>query len=215
MAKPTRNGNKKHEETPPQDVRIDDKPPMEPATGTDVATMSNTLPSAPPIVMDEGRAALALLDELGETSEGHGISRSAEDIIIPSIMVLQGLSPQVDPGNPAFIEGARVGAIWMRNYSTPIVDGKEGAAKGAEGAVASEIDAEALTLSKTVEGHLNDITKLGTKARPYGDSRLVMKEIMEAGKAVPDPGGVPGGLRWDVPGAVNGSKGTWELELHP
>ena len=39
---------------------------------------------------------------------------------------------------------------------------------------------------------------------------------MEAGKAVkavPDPGGVPGGLRWDVPGAVNGSKGTWELVI--
>ena len=35
---------------------------------------------------------------------------------------------------------------------------------------------------------------VGTKARPYGDSRLVMKEIMEAGKAVRDPGGVPGGL---------------------
>ena len=91
----------------------------------------------------------------------------------------------------------------------------EGAESGAKAGVGSEIDAEALTLSTTVEGHLSDITKLGTKARPYGDSRLVMKEIMEAGKAVPDPGGVPGGLRWDVPGAVNGSKGTWELVIDP
>jgi RHS repeat-associated protein len=89
----------------------------------------------------------------------------------------------------------------------------EGGAKGAEGAAAGGIDAEALTLSKTVEGHLDDITKFGTRVRPYGDSRLVMKEIMEAGKAVPDPGGVPGGLRWDVPGTVNGSKGTWELVI--
>ena len=38
---------------------------------------------------------------------------------------------------------------------------------------------------------------------------------MEAGKAVPDPGGVPGGLRWDVPGAVNGTQGTWELVIDP
>jgi RHS repeat-associated protein len=91
----------------------------------------------------------------------------------------------------------------------------EGAAKGAEGAAASGIDAEALTLTKTLEGHLSDVTKLGTKARPYGDSRLVMREIMDAGKAVPDPGGVPGGLRWDVPGAVNGSKGSWELVIDP
>jgi hypothetical protein len=42
-----------------------------------------------------------------------------------------------------------------------------------------------------------------------------MKEIMEAGKPVPDPAGVPGGLRWNVPGAVNGSKGTWELVIDP
>jgi RHS repeat-associated protein len=91
----------------------------------------------------------------------------------------------------------------------------EGAAKGAEGAVASEIDAEALTLTKTVQQHLDDISKFGEKARPYGDSRLVMQEIMKAGKAVPDPGGIPGGLRWDVPGALNGSKGSWELVIDP
>ena len=63
----------------------------------------------------------------------------------------------------------------------------EGGAKGAEGAAAGGTDAEALTLSKTVEGHLDDLGKFGARARPYGDSRLVMREIMEAGKAVPDP----------------------------
>jgi filamentous hemagglutinin len=40
-----------------------------------------------------------------------------------------------------------------------------------------------------------------------------MKEIMEAGKAVPDPGGVPGGFTLGCSGAVNGSKGTWELVI--
>ncbi len=127
MAKPPRNGNKKHEEAPHEEVPMQGIPPQEPATGTNVA-IGNEMPptSMPPTAMDEGHAALTMLEEMGETSEGRGVSRSAEDIIIPSIMVLQGLSPQVDPGNPAFIEGARVGAIWMRNYSTPIIDGKEG-----------------------------------------------------------------------------------------
>jgi hypothetical protein len=34
---------------------------------------------------------------------------------------------------------------------------------------------------------------------------------MKAGRPVPDPGGIPGGLRWDVPGTCNGAKGIWEL----
>ena len=40
-------------------------------------------------------------------------------------------------------------------------------------------------------------------------------EIMEAGKSIPDPGGIPGGLCWDVSGAFRGVDGAWELVLHP
>lgn len=39
--------------------------------------------------------------------------------------------------------------------------------------------------------------------------------IMDGGKPIPDPGGVPGALRWDVPGTMNGSSGSWELVVDP
>ena len=38
---------------------------------------------------------------------------------------------------------------------------------------------------------------------------------MAGGKPIPDPGGVPGALRWDVPGTFNKSTGTWELVIEP
>jgi hypothetical protein len=40
-----------------------------------------------------------------------------------------------------------------------------------------------------------------------------MREIMRGSDAKRDPGGVPGGLRWDTPGALNGREGTWELVI--
>ena len=75
------------------------------------------------------------------------------------------------------------------------------------------IDPFDLNLSQTVQNHLDDITKAGTQARPYGDSRLLIGEIMEAGSPIPDPGGLPGGLRWDVTGTFNGRQGAWELVI--
>lgn len=45
--------------------------------------------------------------------------------------------------------------------------------------------------------------------------RNPVNEIMAAGKPIPDPGGIPGGLRWDVPGTFRGSEGTWELVIYP
>jgi hypothetical protein len=70
-----------------------------------------------------------------------------------------------------------------------------------------------LKLSKVVENYLADLTKKGNLARPYGDSRLLIGEIMEAGTPIPDPGGLPNGLRWDVSGAFNGKQGIWELVI--
>jgi hypothetical protein len=34
---------------------------------------------------------------------------------------------------------------------------------------------------------------------------------MNAVNPIKDPRGIPGGLRWDVPGFMNGSAGNWEL----
>jgi len=46
-------------------------------------------------------------------------------------------------------------------------------------------------------------------------SSLTIEEIMAAGKPLPDPGGIPGGLRWDIPGSLRGSEGIWELVINP
>jgi len=42
-----------------------------------------------------------------------------------------------------------------------------------------------------------------------------MQEIMRGGKSIADPGGIAGGLRWDVPGYFGKSKGVWELVVDP
>ncbi len=34
---------------------------------------------------------------------------------------------------------------------------------------------------------------------------------MKSGKPYADPGGIPGGLKWEVPGSYNGTLGTWEI----
>lgn len=76
-----------------------------------------------------------------------------------------------------------------------------------------DIDVKNLKFSDTVANHSGDITKAGTKARPYNDSLLTVQEVMRGSSPVPDPGGIPGGLRWDTPGALNGKSGTWELVI--
>ena len=49
---------------------------------------------------------------------------------------------------------------------------------------------------------------------------MTIREITAGGKPIPDPGiagkaGIPGALRWDVPGVWNGTNGTWELVYDP
>jgi RHS repeat-associated protein len=83
----------------------------------------------------------------------------------------------------------------------------------ADAADTGGIDAEQLGRTATVAQHAEEETKTGELARPYINSPLTVRSIMEAGDPVPDPGGVPGGLRWDVPGGFRGSQGTWELVI--
>jgi RHS repeat-associated protein len=78
-----------------------------------------------------------------------------------------------------------------------------------EGA-ASQLVAADLTYTQTVA---NNFAQAGGRARPY-DLKLVVQEIMK-GTPKPDPGGIAGGLRWDVPGTMNGSKGVYELVVNP
>jgi hypothetical protein len=69
------------------------------------------------------------------------------------------------------------------------------------------IDLEKLTPTQTVSGH--------AAQRPYINSPNTIQNIVESGMPRPDPGGVAGALRWDVPGSFNGSVGTFELVIDP
>lgn len=72
-----------------------------------------------------------------------------------------------------------------------------------------------ITEGLSAEFKLTDTVAKNLPTRPYLKSPLTIREIMAGGKPIADPGGVPGALRWDVPGAFNGSTGTWELVIDP
>lgn len=55
---------------------------------------------------------------------GKGVSKLASDNLVPLVYILQPMSPQVLNRNPAYIEGAKAGDIWLRNSPQPIVDGE-------------------------------------------------------------------------------------------
>lgn len=55
-----------------------------------------------------------------------GVSTAQEDNLVPLIYLLQDMSPQVKKKDPAYIEGAEAGDIWLRNAANPIVVGEEG-----------------------------------------------------------------------------------------
>jgi hypothetical protein len=76
---------------------------------------------------------------------------------------------------------------------------------------ADDIDASNLNWSRTVLNHSRDTKKSGDLVRPYNESGLTAQEIMRGSTPKPDPQGVPTALRWDTPGSMNGSNGTWEL----
>jgi hypothetical protein len=73
--------------------------------------------------------------------------------------------------------------------------------------------------SQTAAKHYTEIIKrgpyAGSSSKPYMKSSLTINEIMSAKQPIPDPGGLPGGLRWDVPGTFRGTDGIWELVFHP
>lgn len=84
--------------------------------------------------------------------------------------------------------------------------------------VVDAIDFDNLTLTETIAGHMDDLTKAGVPARPYTDSRLLVEEITRAVDPIPDPQGLVNGWRWDVPGSLispsgTSSSGVWELVI--
>jgi RHS repeat-associated protein len=88
----------------------------------------------------------------------------------------------------------------------------------------SQIDSSNLSMSKTVQNHAWDIAGTGNKdavnfgklARPYmsGNNMQLIQEIMEGSGPVLDSRGAPGVVEWRTPGSMNGSDGTWELNIN-
>lgn len=68
-------------------------------------------------------------DDLGDLivdDSGSGVSDRPEDKFYPIITVLQRQSPQVDDSSTDYVDGAKGGSIWLRNFEVEIVDGREG-----------------------------------------------------------------------------------------
>ncbi|MDT0318623.1 RHS repeat-associated core domain-containing protein [Streptomyces millisiae] len=85
------------------------------------------------------------------------------------------------------------------------------------------IDPDSLTMTRTVRNHLDDMAdrpvprpdggRYVSRSRPFMDSTILIREIMQGSRPALDPRGASGALRWDTPGAFNGSPGTWELVI--
>jgi len=71
--------------------------------------------------------------------------------------------------------------------------------------MAASVDSQALNYTRTVMQN--------TGTRPYIGSPTVVDEIMAGATPRLDPGGVATALRWDAPGAFNGTAGTYELVI--
>ncbi|MFJ5609213.1 polymorphic toxin-type HINT domain-containing protein [Streptomyces sp. NPDC093221] len=89
--------------------------------------------------------------------------------------------------------------------------------------LASKIDVENISMTKTVENHTWDIAgtrdvdapNFGKAARPYmnGNNGMLLRGIMGGSAPRMDSRGAPGVVEWRTPGAMNGSNGIWELNI--
>ena len=95
------------------------------------------------------------------------------------------------------------------------------------------IDSSKLQFTDTARNHINEVYKndkiikigddgfktkfyAGESTRPYVENgtTLIIDEIMKTKSPIPDPGGIPNGLRWDVQGSFAGKEGVWELVVN-
>lgn len=57
---------------------------------------------------------------------GKGISESADDSLVPLLVVLQAQSPQAIKQKAEYLKGAEAGSIWMKNAPQPVIKGEVG-----------------------------------------------------------------------------------------
>jgi hypothetical protein len=58
--------------------------------------------------------------QMAEEQAGLGISDKPEDSFYPLLGVLQKMSPQVDEQSPSYMNGAKPGMFWLKNYEPPL-----------------------------------------------------------------------------------------------
>jgi hypothetical protein len=123
--------------------------------------------------------------------------------------------------NPSQIPSALAGAL---PAIAPAAGELPQAVSGAIGAVQA---LGAVSSAQTpVEYNLTQTVQNNASSRPYVNSPLTIQQITSTGAGVPDPGGLPGALRYDVPGTMSRSgvpvgspnatvNGTYELVIDP
>lgn len=97
-------------------------------TAKKTTAVAPAAPEPEPPALPGQAAPPAYLQERLAADAGKGVSHRQEDNLIPIIYVLQSQSPQVLRRNPAFIEGAEAGFLWLRNSPLPLINGEEGVA---------------------------------------------------------------------------------------
>jgi hypothetical protein len=104
------------------------------ATKTVASNKKNPPPQAPAkehatdkkvIARSENAPPQSLMERMAKDSR-KGLSSDAADNLVPMVYILQSNSPQTIKRNPAYMEGAEGGMIWLRNCPDPIVPGDEG-----------------------------------------------------------------------------------------
>jgi hypothetical protein len=125
--------------------------------------------------------------------------------------------PQAQVMTPVSNYFASEGATTVQGVSTVVGAAGLGRGLAGPGGSTAAISGGDYTFTQTVQEEL--------ASRPYINT-LTIQEIVATGKGVPDPGGLPGALRYDVPGTLSRSSqpvgssnatatGTYELVIDP
>jgi len=146
-------------------------------------------------------------------------SQSCEGVIARGLSELPGaVAADAQQGQQNFVKNFQQGG-WIA-IGVPLA-GAAGiaavgiAAEAGVGALANSLAARilALNINPATLG-ITATVAANIASRPFVQSTLVRMEIMAADNPRLDPEGVLGAVRWDVPGAFNGTQGTWELVVN-
>lgn len=91
-------------------------------TGTEVAVQDQTIA----VAATSGATPPSFLSDAVAEDAGRGVSRDAEDNIIPLVYILQAQSPQCNKRGPDYVEGAEAGDLWLRSSGLAPITGEQG-----------------------------------------------------------------------------------------